>query len=144
MTLALATPGGLDTDFWQPSVTAQIAPQSREAAYGALLALENDLERAVLDLNKDEEENRPSNAMRFMSHAAQMPGDVWLYLRERMRPYEKKSWFGEAICRRESILWQLITGSHWNTNEPLKPDYLHYFYLYSNMQSMKKDERKDN
>ena len=31
-----------------------------------------------------------------------------------------------------------------NTNEPLKPDYLHYFYLYSNMQSMKKDERKDN
>lgn len=144
MTLALATPGGLDTDFWQPSVTAQIAPQSREAAYGALLALENDLERAVLDLNKDEEENRPSNAMRFMSHAAQMPGDVWLYLRERMRPYEKKSWFGEAICRRESMLWQLITGSHWNTNEPLKPDYLHYFYLYSNMQSMKKDERKDN
>ena len=35
-------------------------------------------------------------------------------------------------------LHALITQNGWNTDEPLKPGYLHYFYLYSD-----NDHRKD-
>ena len=36
----------------------------------ALLALENSVERRILDLNKPDEENRTSKAMRFLTRAA--------------------------------------------------------------------------
>ena len=49
MRLALAQ-HALDPKAWAPAGRASAAPDTREAAFGALLALENDVERRVLDL----------------------------------------------------------------------------------------------
>lgn len=137
MRLALAE-RSLDLHAWKPAGDAQAEPASREAAFGALLALENDVERRALDLDPNGGDSRPSNAMRFLSRAAQRPGEVWAYLRERLRPYEKKLWMAGHIRQELDALHALITQNGWNTDEPLKPGYLHYFYLYSD-----NDHRKD-
>ena len=89
------------------------------------------MERRILDLDKPEEENRPSNAMRFLTRAAQRPDEVRAYLAERMRPYEKKLWYSGRVLGRERELNRLIAENHWNGDSPLGPQYLYYFYLYS-------------
>ena len=104
-----------------------------------LLALENQMERYALDLEKTEEENRPSNAMRFMARTAQRPNEVWGYLAERMRPYQRKSGFSEEIRRRADALHAFILERQWDSDAPLGPAYLYYFYLY-NQSSDRKDE----
>ena len=129
MRLALAQ-HALDPEAWAPAGRASVAPDTREAAFGALLALENDVERRVLDLEAGEE-NRPSNAMRFLPRAAQRPNEVWGYLRERMRPYENKLWMAESVRRELDALHAMIAEKGFDTDEPLRPEYLHFFYLYS-------------
>ncbi len=131
MLCALSTHEGLDQAAWKPESIDYAPPESREAAFGALLALENGVERRILDLDKPEEENRPSNAMRFLTRAAQRPDEVWTYLSERMRPYEKKLWYSGRVLERERDLNRLIAENHWNGDKPLGPQYLYYFYLYS-------------
>lgn len=131
MLCALSTHDGLDQAAWKPEAAAHAPVESREAAFGALLALENSVERRILDLDKPEEENRPSNAMRFLTRAAQRPDEVRAYLAERMRPYEKKLWYSGRVLERERELNRLIAENHWNGDSPLGPQYLYYFYLYS-------------
>lgn len=131
MLCALSTHEGLDQAAWKPEAAACAPIESREAAFGALLALENSVERRILDLDKPEEENRPSNAMRFLTRAAQRPDEVRAYLAERMRPYEKKLWYSGRVLERERELNRLIAENHWNGDSPLGPQYLYYFYLYS-------------
>lgn len=131
MLCALSTHDGLDQAAWKPEAAAYAPIESREAAFGALLALENSVERRILDLDKPDEENRPSNAMRFLTRAAQRPDEVWTYLSERMRPYEKKLWYSGRVLERERELNRLIAENHWNGDKPLGPEYLYYFYLYS-------------
>ena len=131
MLCALSTHDGLDQAAWKPEAAAHAPIESREAAFGALLALENSVERRILDLDKPEEENRPSNAMRFLTRAAQRPDEVRAYLAERMRPYEKKLWYSGRVLERERELNRLIAENHWNGDSPLGPQYLYYFYLYS-------------
>ena len=131
MLCALSTHGGLDQAAWKPESIDYAPPESREAAFGALLALENGVERRILDLDKPEEENRPSNAMRFLTRAAQRPDEVWTYLSERMRPYEKKLWYSGRVLERERDFNRLIAENRWNGDSPLGPEYLYYFYLYS-------------
>ena len=121
----------LDEDAWKPAPGTSEMPDTREAAFGALLALENDVERRVLALEPGVGDSRPSNAMRFLPRAAQRPCEVWGYLRERMRPYEKKLWMAGSIRRRLDALHALIDENHFDTDEPLRPEYLHFFYLYS-------------
>ena len=131
MLCALSTHEGLDQAAWKPESIDYAPPESREAAFGALLALENGVERRILDLDKPEEENRPSNAMRFLTRAAQCPDEVWTYLSERMRPYEKKLWYSGRVLERERDFNRLIAENRWNGDSPLGPEYLYYFYLYS-------------
>lgn len=131
MLCALSTHDGLDKAAWKPEAAAYAPIESREAAFGALLALENSVERRILDLDKPDEENRPSNAMRFLTRAAQRPDEVRAYLAERMRPYEKKLWYSGRVLERERELNRLIAENHWNGDKPLGPQYLYYFYLYS-------------
>ena len=131
MLCALSTHDGLDQAAWKPEAAAYAPIESREAAFGALLALENSVERRILDLDKPEEENRPSNAMRFLTRAAQRPDEVRAYLAERMRPYEKKLWYSGRVLERERELNRLIAENRWNGDKPLGPQYLYYFYLYS-------------
>lgn len=131
MICALSTHEGLDQAAWKPEAAVCAPIESREAAFGALLALENGVERRILDLDKPEEENRPSNAMRFLTRVAQRPDEVWTYLSERMRPYEKKLWYSGRVFERERDLNRLIAENRWNGDKPLGPEYLYYFYLYS-------------
>ena len=131
MLCALSTHDGLDKAAWKPEAAAYAPIESREAAFGALLALENGVERRILDLDKPEEENRPSNAMRFLTRAAQRPDEVRAYHAERMRPYETKLWYSGRVLERERELNRLIAENHWNGDSPLGPQYLYYFYLYS-------------
>ena len=133
MLCALSTHEGLDQAAWKPESIDYAPPESREAAFGALLALENGVERRILDLDKPEEENRPSNAMRFLTRAAQRPDEVWTYLSERMRPYEKKLWYSGRVLERERDFNRLIAENRWNGDRPLGPEYLYYFYLYSSI-----------
>lgn len=136
---ALQHRGGLDADAWKPVCTPLPAlPPCREAAYGALLALENRTERRILDLDKTAEENRPSNAMRFMVRAAQRPDEVWAYLQDRMRPYANKYWFPQPILRQAKALQAWIEENYWNHDQPLGAEYLYYFYIYNQT-----DKRKD-
>ena len=137
---ALQSRDGLDTDGWKPAHIALAAlPATREAAYGALLALENQTERRILDLDKSEEENRPSNAMRFMARAAQRPNEVWAYLQVRMRPYANKYWFTKGSSHQAEKLQAWIEENHWNHDKPLGAEYLYYFYLYNQFDNRKDD-----
>lgn len=137
---ALQTKDGLDADGWMPiRMTEEALPTSREASYGALLTLENQTERQILDLEKSEDENRPSNAMRFLQRAAQRPDEVWAYLRERMKPYAHRRSFNKKILERANTLWGWIVENHWNDNRPLDSAYLYYFYMNFQMDGRKDD-----
>ena len=137
---ALQSRDGLDTDGWQPAhIELAALPATREAAYGALLALENQTERRILDLDKSEEENRPSNAMRFMARAAQRPNEVWAYLQVRMRPYANKYWFTKGSFHQAEKLQAWIEENHWNHDKPLGAEYLYDFYLYNQFDNRKDD-----
>lgn len=107
----------------------------REEAYGKLLALENRMERWVLDAEKSEDENRSSNAVRFMRGFSQRPASNWAYLEQRLLPYEKK-------IRQKSIrlandfrtqideLKRQLEENQWNIDAPLKARWLHDYYVY--------------
>ncbi len=136
---ALSVSHGLNGNEWEPALIPAETPDTRDAAFGMLLALENQMEREVLDLETTEEENRPSNAMRFMTRTAQRPNEVWSYLEARMRPYQRKNGHAEAIRRRVDELHALIRERGWDNDTPLGPAYIYYFYL-NNQSTYRKDE----
>lgn len=108
---------------------------SRERAYAALLAIENRIERTVLDAEKSEDENRSSNAIRFMNRFPEKPASMWGYLEERMLPYERKLhhiYPGSAKKRRDQLnqLKEQIEENHWNTDEPLQAGWLYFYYIH--------------
>ena len=135
--------GELDLQAWQPKKEFPLRLDSRDAAFGALLALENQVERWALDLEKTDDENRPSNAMRFLARAARRPDEVLSYLRERMRPYAKKLGFPGWIEERAGALWGRIEERGWNTGAPLGPEYLHAFYTAAFSEMGQNDHRKE-
>ena len=100
-----------------------------------MLAIENRIERTVLDAEKSEDENRSSNAVRFMNRFPEKPASMWAYLEERMLPYEKKLYRlypRSAKTRRNQInqLKEQIEENHWNTDEPLFAGWLHFYYVH--------------
>lgn len=140
MRRALAVADGLDTESWQSDESIFSEIENRDAAFGALLALENLVERWALDLDSDPEHNRSSNAMRFLQRASQRPDEVLPYLMERMRPYEGKLGFPHRIKEEKQRLEKRIEDQGWNTAEPLHPGYLHTFYTYE----LTTNKRKEN
>ena len=109
------------------------APLTRDRAYASLLALENHVERSVLDLEKREEENRTSNAIRFMNKFAAAPASTWRYLEERMQPYLKKlrsvrNGWAQNIEARVSALNHAIRENGWDSDEALAFGWLHEYY----------------
>lgn len=124
-----------DAKIITPEFSEQESAVSRENAYGALLAIENRIERTVLDAEKSEDENRSSNAVRFMNRFPEKPASMWAYLEERMLPYEKKLYRlypRSAKTRRNQInqLKEQIEENHWNTDEPLFAGWLHFYYVH--------------
>lgn len=113
--------------------TAQDAPWTRDRAYAALLAMENKVERIVLDMEMREEENRASNALRFMNKFASAPASTWRYLEERMRPYlrklrSKRRGCAQNLEERAGILRKAIRENGWDSDEPLSSGWLHEYY----------------
>lgn len=108
--------------------------QSREELFGKLLALENRIERIVLDQEKSEDGNRTSNAVRFMHQFAMKPASTWGFLEKRMLPYQRKL---SCIRRGQSVEFQRrleewkrqIDENHWNTDDPLRTSWLHFYYI---------------
>lgn len=118
-----------------PAQSEKNVPDMREAVYAALLAIENDVERAVLDLEKDEEDNRTSNALRLMTKFATSPDTTWRYLENRMQPYLKKlrsvrAGWAERIEARIGELEDIIRENGWESDEPLMPGWLHDYYTF--------------
>lgn len=112
-----------------PVQCEQQRTSSREALYGALFAEEDRAERIVLDCiqHVDEDENRPSNTLRFLSRASGRPENVWQHLYQRMRPYAQKMRFGH-VMERVDALHASLQEHGWDTDAPLNSSYLHYFY----------------
>lgn len=129
MRCALMTRGGMETAAWKP-VHKDFAVSCRDDAFGALLALENRIERWVLDQEKTETENRPSNAMRFLTSAAQRPDEVCAYLEARAYPYRKKLGFPRWIAAEYQALHACVGANGWQTGDPLGAGYLYAFYIY--------------
>lgn len=103
---------------------------TRAAAYGALLALENQVERQVLDLDPDPAQNRFSNAVRFLQRASRRPGELLSYLLERMEPYADRLPCRRMVDKEKKRLLDLIDSNDWSGAEPLHLGYLHTFYTY--------------
>lgn len=103
---------------------------NRESLYGQLLAEEDRTERIVLGFvqHTEDEDNRPSNALRFLARSAERPEEVWQYLRKRMYPYARKMRFSHALERVDKLHMKLHENG-WDTDEPLNSSYLHYFYV---------------
>lgn len=129
MRCALMTRGGLETAAWKP-VHKDFAVSCRDDAFGALLALENRIERWVLDREKPDTQNRPSNAMRFLTRAAQRPDEVCAYLEARAYPYWKKLGFPRWIAAEYQALHACVDANGWQTGDPLGAGYLYAFYIY--------------
>lgn len=129
MRCALMTHGGLETAAWKP-VHRDFAVNCRDDAFGALLALENRIERWVLDREKPDTQNRPSNAMRFLTSAAQRPDEVCAYLEARAYPYRKKLGFPRWIAAEYQALHACVDANGWQTGDPLGAGYLYAFYIY--------------
>ena len=113
--------------------TAQDCPLTRNSAYASLLAIENHVERIVLDLEKRTEENRTSNAMRFMNKFAVSPASTWRYLEARMQPYLKKlrsvrTGWALNFETRIGDLNEAIRKNGWDSDQPLSIDWLHAYY----------------
>lgn len=132
MLRALRTRDGLDRAAWEPLPGGAGRMDSRDAAFGTLLAVENQVERWALDLSGNEDKKRPSNAMRFMTRTAQRPNEVWTYLRERMRPYERSAsrllGYPLEAGAQVQALRERIRENGWDSDVPLGPGYLYYFY----------------
>lgn len=119
-----------NNESWQLRKGVSLSVEDRNAAFGALLALENRVERYAMSLDPDPTHNRPANAIRFLQRASQRPNEVLPYLMERMRPYENKLRFPNNIREEKQRLEKLIDKNNWNTAEPLHPAFLHTFYTY--------------
>lgn len=123
---------------------AQEQPLTRDRAYASLLAIENRVERAVLDLEKSEKENRASNAMRFMNQFATSPASTWRYLEARMQPYLRKlrsvrAGWARSFETRMSAYNDAIRKNDWDSDDPLSSGWLHAYYTAE--QTDKKQER---
>ena len=128
---ALTAKGGLKKDAWAAQPASSLAINSRDAAFGALLALDNIVERIVLDAEKQENDNRPSNAMRLMPHVARRPDAEIPQLMARMEPYMKKLRQPFVFMQERERLLGIATELWPNKDAPLGPGYLHTFYTYT-------------
>ena len=128
---AMTAKGGLKQDAWAAQPASSLAINSRDAAFGALLALDNIVERIVLDAEKQENDNRPSNAMRLMPHVARRPDAEIPQLMARMEPYMKKLRQPFVFMQERERLLGIATELWPNKDAPLGPGYLHTFYTYT-------------
>lgn len=108
---------------------------TRDAAYGKLLSIENQIERFILNIEKTEQEDRLSNAVQLMEMLSCRPATGWQTLKQKVTPYINKaqryhadSFISEKISEINN-LEENIQMNGWDTDDPLDGSYLHSFYL---------------
>lgn len=131
MCSAISGRGGLDSAAWEMPAHYSARILSRSAAYGALAAIDDRLERLYLDANVSEDENRLSNALRILPRVFQSPQSAIKNLDCHAEAYARRVHIRLNIEQQRESIHTLITEKHWDHNAPLSGDYLNAFYTYN-------------
>ena len=97
---------------------------SRDYLYGRLLAVAHQEERAAL---KEMDQNRETNAMRYMQQFALRPASTWkLLYTDKLKPYRRhlKPGLAEWFEQRLQDISALFTADDYNSDSPLSGEYL--------------------
>ena len=98
---------------------------NRSYLFGRLLAVADQMERRTFD----KDEKRATNAMRLMEAFAARPQKTWLYLQERLMPYQEKREAKGGWEKRELFkIGSLFREEDFMSNKPLDGRYLLGFY----------------
>lgn len=97
---------------------------SRDYLYGRLLAVAHQEERAAL---KEMDQNRETNALRYMQQFALRPASTWkLLYTDKLKPYRRhlKPGLAEWFEQRLQDITALFTTDDYNSDSPLSGEYL--------------------
>ena len=97
---------------------------SRDYLYGRLLAVAHQEERAAL---KEMDQNRETNALRYMQQFALRPASTWrLLYTDKLKPYRRhlKPGLAEWFEQRLQDISALFTADDYNSDSPLSGEYL--------------------
>ena len=97
---------------------------SRDYLYGRLLAVAHQEERAAL---KEMDQNRETNALRYMQQFALRPASTWkLLYTDKLKPYRRhlKPGLEEWFEQRLQDISALFTADDYNSDSPLSGEYL--------------------
>lgn len=97
---------------------------SRDYLYGRLLAIAHQEERAAL---KEMDQNRETNALRYMQQFALRPASTWkLLYADKLKPYRRhlKPGLEEWFEQRLQDISALFTADDYNSDSPLSGEYL--------------------
>lgn len=126
-------------------VALQKERTSRDYLYGRLLAVADKLEQRAL---KENNEDRPTNALRYMNSFSMQPFKTWAVIYKAILPYKerlgKKAIFYDNLF--SEIMSLFLTDDYIN-NKPLTGEYLIGFYCQRDDLQYKKidgDEENDN
>lgn len=113
------------------SVRSEATSKTRDDVFGELLALENRVERRVMDgiQRTDGKDYRLSNAFRYFGAVSGRPWSSWTILKAKLLPYLKKlPGEGKNVLEKIDVLETLIHENEWDNDIPLKGTCLHNFY----------------
>jgi len=97
---------------------------SRDYLYGRLLAVAHQEERVAL---KEMDQNRETNAIRYMQQFALRPASTWkLLYTDKLKPYRRqlKPGLAEWFEQRLQDISALFTADDYNSDSPLSGEYL--------------------
>lgn len=124
---------------WEPPAAVPVSepvsdpiPMQRDDAFGLLLAIENHVERFVMDsVQKTEKQNfRLSSAFRYLSVFDHRPWSTWTVLKEKLSPYlHRLPDGGRRKSEKIEQLEALIKENGWDSDTPLSGSCLHQFLL---------------
>ena len=103
----------------------------RSYLYGCLLAIADKAESDTYD--KEDRENRVTNARRYWSKFSQRPYQTWGIIEERLRPYLNQHPYKTAVEKKVQEITEKFTPKEFTDNSRLDPLYLlgyHHFMAY--------------
>jgi len=109
--------------------------KNRSYLYGCLLAIADKAESDTYD--KEDKENRVTNARRYWSKFSQRPYQTWGIIEEHLRPYLNQHPYKISIEKKVQEITEKFTTEEFVDNSRLEPLYLlgyHHFmaYMYKN------------
>lgn len=109
--------------------------KNRSYLYGCLLAIADKAESDTYD--KEDRENRITNARRYWSKFSQRPYQTWGIIEEHLRPYINQHPYKAAIEKKIQEITEKFEPKEFSNNTRLEPLYLlgyHHFmaYMYKN------------